>query len=475
MRPNLVFLNVDQLSALDSITGLGAEGVQTPAIDRLLANGQAFSRAFPADPVCCPSRTSWWTGRYSSEHGTSLNDTPCHPDMGQHIVTNHLREVGVRPYFVGKWHVEGLDVRRYFHVLHEASWWGELTDQDITASACSFLANYRQPEPFFLNLGYMNPHDICISPCNDLGRTFEGEGGKLSLPYLRDGILQESEIPPLSEARLHPQIEPHLQWAWNRFPRRQQQAHRYDDMTWRMHRYNYLRWIEMVDREIGCFLDALEASPHKENTYILFASDHGEGMSRHKAIGKNLFYREIVEIPLILSTLGSQLPLPKGKVDRSHLISGVDVAPTICDLMGADASLYPHGRSLGELLKPRPPVNWRTHVYLENAFSARLISDGKLKYVRDYHTELEDFRVPGPDTHKIFLEQLFDIEAEPTEHRSLLHLPEYAKDLDKLRNLMDEKERSLFRRHIPGDHGRNWLRQKISLCQKEGYSNRMLS
>ena len=467
MRPNVIFINVDQMSAIDSIRAVGSPYVQTPAIDRLMANGRAFSRSYCADPVCGPSRACWWTGRYASEHGVALNETTCHPDMNDVALPPLLKAAGVKPFFIGKWHVPGMNVRDHFHVLHEASWWGELSDRDITSSACAFLDAWDGEEPFFLNLGFMNPHDICISPCNDHGRS-SLVGGKLSPPYLRDGILGESEIPPLPMAFDYPEPEPFLQWAWNRHARLQQESPLYDELTWRMHRYNYHRWVEMVDAEIGTVLDALKSSRFRDNTWIIFTSDHGEGMSRHQIIGKCLFYREIVEVPLVIASLGEDLEVAKGTVDSEHLVSGIDLATTIGKALNADTSSLPHGLDLLPLARGEVPEHWRDFVYAECAFNSRMVCDGRYKYIRDYRLEDEDFRAPGPDTHEVFIEQFFDLHLNPEESRSFLKDPACSERLDHLRTIMDTHERSLQRRPIPGDTGRNWIRNKLNLCKNEG-------
>jgi len=467
MRPNIIFINVDQMSALDSIGALEAPYVDTPAIDRIFANGRAFGKAFPADPVCCPSRTSWWTGRYPSEHGTPLNDTPCHPDMNEVLLPKYLRQSGVETFFAGKWHVEGCDVREHFHVLHEASYWGELTDRDIASSACAFLDRYDGEKPFFLNLGFMNTHDICISPCNDRGRALN-EDESLTLPYVYEGILGDEEIPPLPEAMQFAEPEPHLQWAWNRWARDQDGASQYSDLVWRMHRYNYHRWVEMVDREIGTVLDALEGSRFRDNTWIIFTSDHGEGMSRHEVIGKILFYREIAEVPMVIGTLGEHLPVSKGTTENRYFASGVDIAPTTCAIMGIHDPDYPRGRNLMPLVTGETPNAWREIAYVECAFNARMVTDGHYKYIRDYQVEDEDFRPPGPDTHRIHLEQLFDLTNDPDESRNLVGAPEHAQGLEEMRTQMDRKERLLHRRPMPGEHGRNWVRQKLQLCREQG-------
>jgi choline-sulfatase len=223
----------------------------------------------------------------------------------------------------------------------------------------------------------------------------------------------------------------------------------------------------MVDREIGVVLDALENSRFRDNTWILFTSDHGEGMSRHHLIGKGYFYREIVEVPMVLATLGTQLPVAKGTVDTEHFVSGIDVAATVCDALDADASRYPHGRSLLPLATGGKTGSWRKTVYAECAFSSRMVYDGRYKYIRDYRIEDEDFRAPGPDTHAVLLEQLFDLHEDAAESINLADRPDHAEILEALRTVMDQKERSLKRRPIPGTPGRNWIRNKLEICKQE--------
>ena len=179
--PNIIFVHVDQMSLLDSIGAYGSEYTSTPGIDRLVENGTSFMQSYSTDPVCCPARASWWTGSYSSENGVVCNSTPCHSDMPD--VSRLLQEAGYNTYFSGKWHVPGKRVRDLFHVLHEGSWWGELTDTEVTRSAVSFLDNYDGSRPFFLSLGYLNPHDICITPKYDDARSTKVNGYKIP-PYV---------------------------------------------------------------------------------------------------------------------------------------------------------------------------------------------------------------------------------------------------------------------------------------------------
>ena len=69
MRPNILWICTDQ-QRYDTIRALGNEHINTPHIDRLVAEGTAFTHAFCQSPICTPSRASFLTGMYpSSGHG----------------------------------------------------------------------------------------------------------------------------------------------------------------------------------------------------------------------------------------------------------------------------------------------------------------------------------------------------------------------------------------------------------------------
>ena len=69
-KPNILFLNVDQLS-IRAVGGYGCPDVKTPNIDRLMKSGYSFRKSYSPCPVCGPARTTWQTGRMPSEHGSS--------------------------------------------------------------------------------------------------------------------------------------------------------------------------------------------------------------------------------------------------------------------------------------------------------------------------------------------------------------------------------------------------------------------
>jgi len=434
--PNILFINVDQMSLLDSIRAYGCEYTATPGIDRLVKQGTSFMQSYSTDPVCCPARASWWTGAYSSEHGVVVNGTPCHADMPD--LSRLLQEAGYNTYFSGKWHVPGKQVRKLFHVLHEGSWWGELTDTEVSRSAVAFLENYDGSRPFFLNLGYLNPHDICITPSYDAGRSSVVDGKKVP-PYKAAGVLDEADIPPVQDARDYDSREPAVMVLSKRGSLEKPKFHDWSDELWRMHRYNYHRFTEMVDAQVDVLLDALEQSSFRDNTLIVFSADHGDGLGRHRTVGKSTFYDEVCRIPFIVSTFGA-LKVRKNVQDAEHLVSGVDFGRTVCDYAQADGTPLPHGRSLRPLVEGKE-IAWREFAYAESSAYMHMVTDGTIKYVREYVENDESSGMPPcAKTHRTGVEQLFDLARDPNEAKNLAYDPEYKQQLKRMRAALDRKE-----------------------------------
>jgi len=438
MRPNIIFINVDQMSGENTISAFGCPHVRTPNIDRIIANGVSFRRSYAADPICCPARTSWWTGRYPSEHGVFVNNIPCHrelPDLGP-----LLSENGYEAFHIGKWHVPGIDVRKSFHVSHRSSWWGEITDPDTTRAAKAFLRNYTGQKPFFLALGYLNPHDICL--------TWNQHQGS-EIPHLVElGALDAEDLPPLPAQHDYDEREPAVLRMMKRSGGLARKLNGFTELQWRHYLWNYYRHIEMVDHQIGLVLDEVEGAPFKEQTLIILASDHGEGMACHGLVGKSALYDETVRVPLVVATLGDKLAVRKGMQDSSHLISGVDFLPTVCDYAGIEP-FRNAGMSIRPMVEGHTPEAWREWVYAESTFYMRMICSRRYKYVTEYVPEDNARFMPAAhQSHRLGVEQLFDLENDPGETQSLAYDSDYQDIVARHREHLFNNEAQLERKPI---------------------------
>jgi choline-sulfatase len=423
-RPNILFINVDQLS-MAPIGAHGSPHVHTPNIDRLVRQGTSFRESHCADPICCPARASWFTGRMSSEHAVVFNNTPIRkdvPDLGR-----WLRDRGYETVHSGKWHVPGRSLPNSFDLVYGEHWSGEYADESVVRATEAYLRNRTSSAPFFLVVGLLQPHDCCY-----WAGPHEHAPANQPFPEILD------ELPPLPPNFTYEMAEPELA--------KQQGSHRiglkhrpitadWSEETWRYYVWSYYRDIEMVDATVGHMLDALEDSGYADNTIIILASDHGDGHAHHRRIMKEYLYDEIVKVPLIVSCPGR---LPEDEQDTTHLVSGVDLLPTVCDFAGVEPPPHQRGRSLRPLLEGRAD-EWREFVAAECFITGRLIRTPQFKYV----------------TYKGDpVEQLFDLENDPWEMTNLATEAQYDSVLHEHQKLLSDWESHLDPAPVPSG---GWL------------------
>ena len=397
--PNLLFMHLDQ-HYWDAVSAFGCAHVSTPAIDRLASRGSSFSLSYSANPVCCPARACWYTGRASSENGVVMNDqwpiVPEMPDMGQWFSAR-----GYDSVYAGKWHVTGRAFTNSFRVLTPGSGVGEVTDGVVSRAAEGFLRSRgANDKPFFLNVGFLQPHDCCYW-------VFEHKDG---IPLTRFGP-PPADLPPLPPnhgfdlneplpmRNLHDGKHPRSRWSAEH---------------WRWYLWNYYRMVEMADAEVGRVLDALDDTGLTNDTLVILTSDHGDGLGRHGLTSKMFLYDEAVRVPFIAACPGC---VQAGVRDTRHLVSGLDVAPTLCDFAGVEGLPKARGLSLRPLLEGRSDAPWREFLVAETLRTGRMIRTPEYKYIA-YQND--------PVT------QLFDMRSDPGELKNLA--PEAAKG-DTVRDL----------------------------------------
>jgi hypothetical protein len=159
----------------------------------------------------------------------------------------------------------------------------------------------------------------------------------------------------------------------------------------------YAGAIAFADAQVGRLLDRLD----QRRTAIVVAGDHGESLGDHGEEEHGIFlYESTLHVPLIIRA-------PQIDPHRvSALISLVDVAPTILDLMHLEAPRL-DGRSLLPLLKNRGALPERV-VYAESMY-ARRFGWSPLRVLRDERFKLID--APRPE--------LYDLDVDPFEAHNL--------------------------------------------------------
>ena len=374
-RPNILFVHVDQMH-FKAISAYGNKHVKTPAIDRMVNEGCSFRSTYTAMPQCCPARASWYTGRMSSEHGVPVNGCPIRPeipDLGQWLSKHGDYE----SVYAGKWHIPGRDVRKSFKVIY-GSGMGEHSDGSVARACMGFLENYSGDKPFFLNAGFMNPHDCCY--------TAGAQGGYGKFRFAEE---IKAKLPPLP---------PNFT-----FPDSNSRVAHWSEQDWRYYIYIYYRWVEMVDAEIGRLYDALMSSRFADNTLIVFASDHGDGLGFHGNITKGYMEEEAWRVPTIIIPPGR---ISQGRQDHEHLCIGVDLPATICDY--ADVPALPKmtvGKSLRPLVEGKQVEKWHDYIVGESSLGRGQVGvrDAKHKTI---------FYCDGPV-------KVFDLMVDPLEMKDI--------------------------------------------------------
>jgi len=408
--PNILFMHLDQ-QHWEAVSAFGCSYLRTPAIDRLAAQGTSFSLSYSANPVCCPARACWYTGRPASENGVVMNDRwpidPEMPDMGQWFSAR-----GYDSVYSGKWHVTARPLTKSFRVLTMGSGIGEVTDGMVSRAAEGFLRSRTAGDkPFFLNVGFLQPHDCCYWVFEHIKNT----------PLTRFGP-PPADMPPLPANHRFDPDEPapmralhsgsHHRSAWS-------------EDHWRWYLWNYYRMVEMADAEIGRVLNALDDTGLAEETLVVLTSDHGDGLARHALTSKMFLYDEAARVPFIASLPGQ---IQSGVRDTQHLVSGLDVAPTLCDYAGIEGMPKARGLTLRGLLENRQSDPWREFLVAETFRTGRMVRTPNHKYIA-YHID--------PVT------QLFDMRNDPGELKNLAADPSQADVVRNLAGYLDTWEKSL--------------------------------
>ncbi len=383
-KPNILFIHVDQMH-WDAISGFGNPHVKTPAMDRIAQDGISFRSSYATMPQCVPARTCWYTGRMSCETGAPTNGDSCRPDipdLGQWF----SKHSDYHPVYAGKWHVNGRDVAKSFDLIYgKPQGKGEYMDGAVARACMGFLDNYEEDRPFFLNAGFMNPHDCCY--------TVGARGGQGKFAFAKEIA---DELPPLPENFVKSTRKGKFYSDWS-------------EEQWRFYIYTYYRWVEMVDAEIASLYDAVRSSPFADNTVIIFSADHGEGVGFHGNVSKGYMEDEAWRVPLTI--VDPRANKTRGVVDNQHLSTGVDVTATILDY----AQLPPMPKmTIAKSLKPLvegKEIEWREHVIGESFH-------GQQVAVRDERYKTILYLNPKIKT------KVFDMNADPLEMNNLMDSPE---------------------------------------------------
>ena len=431
-QPNILVILTDQQTQ-QAISAYGNPNLHTPNMDSLVHSGLSFENSYCTFPVCSPARSSLLTGRMPHETGVEVTNPPVRP--GIPTMGAHFRRAGYRTYYAGKLHlgphyrqgVEETDDGPGFEFLSDEypqgvpRQLGSDTDSIWTDHAVEFLNSQKQPspgsgQPFLLVASLHNPHDICYW-CMDRREFLEIEPGSQlpSLPANFQPIVDEPEFVSLCRRRSGYAAE--ISWTPG-----------WDENEWRKYLYAYYRLTERVDEQIGRILRALDESGLSDDTLVILTSDHGEGVAAHKWVTKLMLWEEVVRVPFVIRLAGA---VPEDSVDRSHLVSGVDLLPTLCDYAGIAVPAGVRGHSLRPVVES-PALPGRNCVVSElQAFrddvtkKGRMIRTARYKYIVFSHGQRPEL--------------LFDLETDRGETQNLAYQPAYREIVSEYLSLLRQE------------------------------------
>jgi len=473
-RPNILFIFTDD-HAPHAIGAYGSVINATPNIDQLAMQGMRFKHAFVTNSICAPSRAVLLTGKHSHINGQLTNRQRF--DSTQQTFPKLLREAGYTTALIGKWHLQsnptGFD---HWEVLPGQGHYynpdfisaegtsrvtGYVTDI-ITDKVLAWLRDGRDPnQPFMLMYHHKAPHrewepgpdhltlydDIEIPEPPTL---FDDYVGRSSAARTQEMTLAEHlystdlKLPPSAadtprdievRHRTIDRMNDEQLAAWNAAYGPKNQAfleanlEGKDLIRWKYQRYikDYLRTIASVDDNLGRLTRYLDESGLSENTIVIYASDQGFYLGDHGWYDKRFIYEESLRFPLIVKWPGSVEP---GSLS-DQMISNLDLAPTFLDMAQAEVPPDLQGRSLVPILKGEPVSDWRNSVYYHYYEFPGVHAVPRHYGVRTERYKLVHFYAKGEW-------ELFDLEEDPQELRSVYDDPAYA---DVQKTLLLELER----------------------------------
>lgn len=382
-RPNIVFILADDLS-----TNL------VPYMPNLLAmqqEGTSFSNYFVTDSLCCPSRSSIFTGKFPHNTGVLTNGKP---DGGYAAFNAHgnealtfavaLQRGGYKTAMLGKylngylpaahrsgilrrprrvaaapggegngvpagwdeWDVAGNGYLEFNYALNQngsVTRYGSQPQDyltDVVAGLADAFVRRSAPGPFFVEIATFAPHAPYIPAPRDADR-FPGLEAPRSPAF---GARPDAaaprwlrSIPPLAPAE--------IQMIDRAFQKR-------------------VRSVQAIDRMIGQIRATL-AALGDHDTYVVFSSDNGLHMGEWSLRpGKQTPFDTDIRVPLVVVGPG----VAQGRV-VNEIAENVDLCPTFTELAAAGPPTSPDGRSLVPLLRGRtlpPTVEWRHTALVEH-------------------------------------------------------------------------------------------------------------
>ncbi|MDA3963614.1 MAG: sulfatase [Planctomycetota bacterium] len=425
--PNIVYLHVHDLGRYCEPMGYA---IPAPNLQRFAEQGVLLRNCHASAPSCAPSRAALVTGQYphccgmlglpAPKLGYRLNDYSLHLGAwlrarGYHTALAGVQHVAREPM------VNPLEVLPYDRFLTGKD---DERDNDRVGKAIKFLSEDHE-RPFFLSVGLLDPHRDNQAP---------GRGTFIESQPHREPF-------DIEDRARYCQPWPHMP----------------DTPVARREMANFKMGVASMDADVGRLLTVLDRPDLRDNTLVIFTTDHGPGVCGMKCTltergtGVTTVWRGPRD-----PAYGAACHFTGGRVVDA-MCQHLDFYPSLCECLGEEAPAHCQGRSLLPLVRDGVDAihdaifSEQTYHYSDSPRPLRSVRTERYRYIRCYLPEMlvgvdcgpaeNWWRAHGYGERPQEAEQLFDRYFDPHEANNLATHPEYAEVLAEMRGRMDEWQR----------------------------------
>lgn len=395
-KPNIILILTDQ-QRWDSLGCNGNKFVSTPNVDRLAAEGANCSNSFTPWPVCTPVRATMWTGVYPHQHQVIYNSYGMdnllkETSHEQRTLFESMQAGGYTTAYFGKWHLGEKDPG-FFDVWEGwNSMGGHWVDNKRdgvykpalqTEQMIDFLKTQtNNDKPFIAVNSFYPPHDPYTAP-EEFYEPYRDKG----VPYA-----------------------------------------------------GYYAAVSALDHYVGQLTTALDDLGLRENTIVVYYSDHGDMFSYRGPDHKFTCHEDSIKVPMIINWPGT---IKKG-LAIDNFVGLQDLMPTILDWAGLEIPDHLHGKSMVPLLR-NESVDWRDAHYTQNITKAPHIDQ---RCIRTHQWKLILNRPIAGLRNYMGTHELYNLVTDPEEelnvyntprkdgHNQYLNFPPYTDEIAELAQIL---------------------------------------
>ncbi len=359
-RPNIIMFHSDQFR-WDCVCAAGHNPMEglTPNLDAMYRRGTVFKDFITNQPLCAPSRACWMTGQYATTTGVWMNGPGLRRDA--RTIATELTSIGYSANYFGKWNLAPAPtwasngpVPPQYRGGFTGQWLAanspeistqpynsQFWDNDgnpvhygkdvyrvdfLTGEVQKFLRQ-KHDKPFFLVLSQLEPHQQ-NGPCE------HGDVYGFVPPHGYEKLFRSCYVP--EDLRFFPG-------------------------DWQYEMNNYYGDIKAIDDSLGRILETLKEQHLEDNTIVMFLSDHGCHFRTRNSEYKRSPHESSIHVPLMI-----QGPGFNNRQTITELVSMIDIAPSVLDLLGLKIPACMQGRSFIPLLhNEEARAGWRNEVFIQ--------------------------------------------------------------------------------------------------------------